>query len=141
VQHFLPCHLVHLLHRKTHVILDRKGHIIGVLIAPPVPGREWDSVVQATTDVIRKARDKMTFSAGAYHHCCAYGDGEGFPTVVHSFAFGGGREEVGNIKALSARNAAATEELLEDPSIIRIATSSVCVPSFFFFPAPSLIVL
>ncbi|KAJ7862662.1 hypothetical protein B0H14DRAFT_2349430, partial [Mycena olivaceomarginata] len=117
-------------------ILDRKGHIIGVLIAPPVPGEEWDSVVQAATDALRKARDKMTFPAGAYHHRRAYGDGEGFPTALHGFAFGGGREEVGNIKASSARNAAATEELLEDPNVIRIATSplplfeALCYPIF-----------
>ncbi|KAJ7771429.1 hypothetical protein B0H14DRAFT_2402191, partial [Mycena olivaceomarginata] len=119
--------------RKTHVILDRKGHIIGVLIAPPLPG-EWDAVVQAATDAMRAARDKMTFPAGAYHHRRAYG--EGFPTATHGFAFGGGREEVGNIKASSARNAAAMEELLEDPSLIRMATSPIRASSSFFLLAP-----
>jgi hypothetical protein len=44
---------------------------------------------------------------------------------------------VGNIKASSARNAAATEELLEDPNVIRIATSPLRACSFFFFlPCP-----
>jgi hypothetical protein len=103
-----------------------------VLIAPPVAGEEWDSVVQAATDAMRAARDKMTFPAGAYHHRRAY-EGEGFPTATRGFAFGGGREEVGNIKASSARNAAATEELLEDPNVIRIATSPLRACSFFFF--------
>ncbi|KAJ7708552.1 hypothetical protein B0H14DRAFT_2228716, partial [Mycena olivaceomarginata] len=61
-----------------------------------------------------------------------------FPTAARGFAFGGGREEVGNIKASSARNATATEELLEDPNVIRIATSplhaslfkALCYPIF-----------
>ncbi|KAJ7838060.1 hypothetical protein B0H14DRAFT_2361914, partial [Mycena olivaceomarginata] len=126
----LPRHLVHLLHRKTHVILDHKGHIIAVLIAPLIPSEEWDSVVQAATDTMRAAHDKMTFPAGAYHHRCTYGDGEGFPTVVHGFMFGGGREEVGNIKVSSTRNTAATEELLEDLSVIHIANSPLHVSLF-----------
>ncbi|KAJ7880771.1 hypothetical protein B0H14DRAFT_3434322 [Mycena olivaceomarginata] len=101
--------------KKTHVILDRKGHIIGVLIAPPLPGEDWDAVLKVATAAMREARDKMSFPAGAYHHRQAYTEGEGFPTSTHGFAFGGGREKVGNVKASSAKNAAAMEELLDNP--------------------------
>ncbi|KAJ7343746.1 hypothetical protein DFH08DRAFT_641160, partial [Mycena albidolilacea] len=108
--------------RRTHVILDRKGHIIGVLIAPPLPGEDWDSVLKAATEAMREAHDKMTFPASAFHHRRAYAEGEGFPTATRGFAFGGSREKVGSIKASSAQNAAAMEELLNDPSVIRMAT-------------------
>ncbi|KAJ7823337.1 hypothetical protein B0H14DRAFT_2370197, partial [Mycena olivaceomarginata] len=101
--------------RRTHVILDRKGHIIGVLIAPPLPGEDWDSVLKAATEAMREARDKMTFPASAFHHRRAYAEGEGFPTAARGFAFGGGREKVGNIKASSAQNAAAMEGAAERP--------------------------
>jgi hypothetical protein len=69
---------------------------------------------------MRAARDKMTFPAGAYHHRQA--SGEGFPTGAKGFAFGGGRQTVGNIKASSQRNAAAMNDLIDDPSITRTAT-------------------
>ncbi|KAJ7678467.1 hypothetical protein B0H14DRAFT_2423310, partial [Mycena olivaceomarginata] len=108
-------------------ILDRKGHIIGVLIAPPLPDEDWGSVLKAATAAMRKARDKMTFPAGAYHHRRAYAEGEGFPTCTCGFAFSGGRERVGNIKASSAKNAAAMEELLDNPSATHFRTSKHCV--------------
>jgi hypothetical protein len=69
---------------------------------------------------MRAACENMTFPAAASQHCQAYGDG--FPTATRGFSFGTGREEVGNIKASSAQNATAMEELLVDPSIIRMAT-------------------
>ncbi|KAJ7799450.1 hypothetical protein B0H14DRAFT_2388030, partial [Mycena olivaceomarginata] len=123
----LPC-------RKTHVILDRRGRIIGILIAPPLPGEDWGPVVRAATAAMRAARENMTFPAAASQHRRAYGDG--FPTATRGFSFGTGREEVGNIKASSAQNAAAMEELLTDPSIIRMATyplphlQALCYPIF-----------
>ncbi|KAJ7763261.1 hypothetical protein B0H14DRAFT_2633759 [Mycena olivaceomarginata] len=98
--------------KKTHVILDCKGHIIGVLITPPLPGEEWDAVVQAATDTMRA----------------------GFPTAMHGFVFGGRREEVGNIKASSARNTAAMEELLKDPSLICMATSPISLFEALCYP-------
>jgi hypothetical protein len=62
----------------------------------------------------------MTFPAGAYHHRRA--SGEGFPTAAKGFGFGGGRQAVRNIKASSQRNAAAMNDLIDDPSIARMAT-------------------
>jgi hypothetical protein len=59
----------------------------------------------------------MSFPARAYSHC--RGD---FPTGSEGFAFGGGRGDVGNIKAPSAKNAAAMAELLDDESVGRMAT-------------------
>ncbi|KAJ7716644.1 hypothetical protein B0H14DRAFT_2643817 [Mycena olivaceomarginata] len=47
--------------KKTYVILDCKGHIIGVLIALPLPGEDWDSVLKAATAALREACDKMSF--------------------------------------------------------------------------------
>ncbi|KAJ7789646.1 hypothetical protein B0H14DRAFT_2397268, partial [Mycena olivaceomarginata] len=115
-------------------IVDRKEHIIGVLINPPVPGQQWAEVVEAATAAMRAAREKMTFPADAYHHRRATGDG--FPAATRGFAFGGGRQEVGNIKASSQTNAAAMDELMEDPSIGRMATypipvfQALCYPIF-----------
>ncbi|KAJ7301215.1 hypothetical protein DFH08DRAFT_722276, partial [Mycena albidolilacea] len=106
--------------RQTHVILDRKQHIVGVLVAPPQPGQDWNAVVAAATAAMREARAKMTFPAAACQHRRASGDG--FPAEGFGFAFGGGRRVVGNIKSSSARNAAAMEELLADPNVARMAT-------------------
>ncbi|KAJ7873041.1 hypothetical protein B0H14DRAFT_2569888 [Mycena olivaceomarginata] len=78
----------------------------------------------------------MSFPASAYHHRRAYAEGEGFPAASYGFAFGGGRETVGNIKAPSAKNAAAMEELLNQPSVVRMATypiphfQALCYPIF-----------
>ncbi|KAJ7681814.1 hypothetical protein B0H14DRAFT_2422667, partial [Mycena olivaceomarginata] len=118
--------------RKCHVVLDRKQHIIGVLISPPEPGEDWAAVVAAATAAMRNARDKMTFPADAYHHRRAAG--EGFPTASKGFGYGGGRKIVGNIKASSKTNAAAMDELLSDPSIARMATYPVPLFQSLCFP-------
>ncbi|KAJ7791303.1 hypothetical protein B0H14DRAFT_2395735, partial [Mycena olivaceomarginata] len=132
---------------SPHVILDRKGRIIGVLIAPPLPGEDWDPVLKAATAAMREARDKMAFPAGAYHHRQAYAEGEGFPTCTRGCAFGGGRERVGNIKASSAKNTTAMEELLDNLSVIRMATypiphfQTLCYPIFADYHATKQTVL
>ncbi|KAJ7321808.1 hypothetical protein DFH08DRAFT_1085708 [Mycena albidolilacea] len=105
---------------QTHIILDRKQHIVGVLVAPPLPGQDWNAVVAVGTAAMREARDKMMFPAAACQHRRASGDG--FPAESFGFSFDGRRQIVGNIKSSSARNAAAMEELLADPSVTRMAT-------------------
>ncbi|KAF7324229.1 hypothetical protein MSAN_02531900 [Mycena sanguinolenta] len=125
---FLKAHLQYFdwpgeLFSQTHALLDRNGYVIGVLVSPPAPEEEWSSVVEHATNAFRSAREKMSFPAAAFQHRRA--SGEGFPAVAAGFAFGVGRQEVGNIKASSARNAAAMDELLADPSVGRIATSPV----------------
>ncbi|KAJ7824906.1 hypothetical protein B0H14DRAFT_2369278, partial [Mycena olivaceomarginata] len=57
--------------------------------------------------------------------------GEGFPTAAKGFAFGGGRQAVGNIKASSQRNAAAMDDLIDNPSIARMATYPHASPAVF----------
>lgn len=101
-------------------MVDKKGHIIAVLVAPPVPGGAWADVVEQATAAMRAAREKMSFPADAYHHRRAFE--EGFPTENTGFAFGGGREEVGNVRCKSAQNARAMDELLEDTNVRRMAT-------------------
>ncbi|KAJ7881318.1 hypothetical protein B0H14DRAFT_2565892 [Mycena olivaceomarginata] len=111
---------------KTHVILDRKGRIIGVLIAPPVPGEKWHSVLKVVMAAMHEACDKMSFPASAYHHRWAYAEGEGFPTAMQGFSFSSGREKVGNIKVLSAKNTTASEGMLNDPNIVHTAIYPIC---------------
>jgi hypothetical protein len=100
--------------------LDHKQHVVGVLVAPPLPGQDWNTVVPAATAAMREARDKMIFPAAACKHRRASGDG--FPAENFGFSFGGGRKVVGNLKSSSARNGAAMEELLADPNVARMAT-------------------
>ncbi|KAJ7796029.1 hypothetical protein B0H14DRAFT_3495283 [Mycena olivaceomarginata] len=107
---------------KCHVIIDRGGHVIGVLVCPPAPGETWDAVVQAATAAMRAARDKMLFPPSA----CSHRRGN-FPAPADGFGFGGGRKTVGNIKASSQTNRAAMDELLEDQSIQRMATYPIPV--------------
>ncbi|KAF7340635.1 hypothetical protein MSAN_02135400 [Mycena sanguinolenta] len=109
---------------KCHVIVDRKGHNVGVLISPPEPGAQWAETAEAAAAAFRRARDQMTFPAGAFQHRRA--SGEGFPTAAAGFAFGTGRKGVGNIRASSATNAAAMDELLAEPSVGRMATYPIC---------------
>ncbi|KAJ7820737.1 hypothetical protein B0H14DRAFT_2599810, partial [Mycena olivaceomarginata] len=73
---------------QTHVILDRKEHVVGVLVAPPLPGQDWNAVVAAATAAMREARDKMTFPAAACQHRRASGDG--FPAEGYGFPSAGG---------------------------------------------------
>ncbi|KAJ7763897.1 hypothetical protein B0H14DRAFT_2403448, partial [Mycena olivaceomarginata] len=101
-------------------ILDRKQHVVGVLVAPPQPGQDWNSVVAAATAAMREARSKMTFPAAACKHRRASGDD--FPAESFGFSFGGGRQVVGNLKSSSDRNAAAMEELLANSNVARMAT-------------------
>ncbi|KAJ7821084.1 hypothetical protein B0H14DRAFT_2832086 [Mycena olivaceomarginata] len=98
--------------KKCHVILDKKGHIIGVLVCPPAPA----------TAAMRAACDKMSFPP------------RNFPAPARGFAFGGGRQTVGNIKALSPANQAAMDKLLEDESIWRMATYPIPVFQSLCFP-------
>ncbi|KAJ7776667.1 hypothetical protein B0H14DRAFT_2631678 [Mycena olivaceomarginata] len=115
--------------KQCHVILDRKGHVIGVLVCPPAPGETWDAVVEAATAAMRAARDKMSFPPSA----CSHRRGN-FPAPAQGFAFGGGRRTVGNIKALLPTNQAAMDELLEDESVRRMATYPVPVFQSLCFP-------
>ncbi|KAJ7824057.1 hypothetical protein B0H14DRAFT_3469580 [Mycena olivaceomarginata] len=115
--------------KKCHVILDRKGHIIGVLACPPEPGETWDTVVEAATAAMRAARDKMSFPPSA----CCHRRGN-FPAPAEGFAFGGGRQTIGNIKALSPTNRAAMDELLENESLQRMATYPIPVFQSLCFP-------
>jgi hypothetical protein len=66
---------------------------------------------------MRAACEKMSFPARA----CEHRRGN-FPAEDAGFAFGGGRQTVGNIKRRSQRNAKAMDELLADKSIGRMAT-------------------
>ncbi|KAJ7742090.1 hypothetical protein B0H14DRAFT_3515169 [Mycena olivaceomarginata] len=116
-----PSSILYSYSKKAHVILDRKGHIIGVLITPPLPSEDWESVLKVATVAMRETRDKMSFPASTYYHCRAYAEGEGFPTAVLGFSFSGGREQVGNIKVSSAKNATAME-VLNNRSVVCIAT-------------------
>ncbi|KAJ6451456.1 hypothetical protein C8R45DRAFT_769811, partial [Mycena sanguinolenta] len=118
---------------KPYILVDRKGYAIGMLISPPVPGEEWADVVARVTAAFCRARDKMTFPADAYQH--RHASGEGFPTAAAGFAFGVGRQSVGNIKATSARNAAAMDELMADPSVARMATYPIRESRLFLDPS------
>ncbi|KAJ7821874.1 hypothetical protein B0H14DRAFT_2598895 [Mycena olivaceomarginata] len=114
---------------KCHVIINRGGHVIGVLVWPPAPGETWEAVVQAATAAMRAARDKMLFPPSA----CSHRRGN-FPAPADGFGFGGGRKTVGNIKASSQTNRAAMDELLEDQSIQRMATYPIPVFQAVCFP-------
>ncbi|KAF8146218.1 hypothetical protein K438DRAFT_1628560 [Mycena galopus ATCC 62051] len=74
----------------------------------------------------------MTFPERAFSHRRA--SGEGFPTAAVGYAFGGGREEVGNFKASSKTNAAAFDEMLADSSVQRMATYPIPVFQALSFP-------
>ncbi|KAJ7615465.1 hypothetical protein FB45DRAFT_873539 [Roridomyces roridus] len=106
---------------KTHAILDSTGHIIGSLIAPPLPGKAWTPVNDDATAAMRLAREEMSFPADACHHRRAYDDEQGFPAAIDGFGFGGGRTDVGNFK-MSARHRRAMDKLIARPSIRRTAT-------------------
>jgi hypothetical protein len=83
-------------------------------------------VVEAATAAMRAARDKMSFPARACNHRRG-----NFPTEKAGYAFGGGRQTVGNIKQASKGNQTAMGELLADDSIKCFATYPVrkCVTS------------
>ncbi|KAJ6494207.1 hypothetical protein C8R45DRAFT_1095156 [Mycena sanguinolenta] len=102
---------------QSHAILDGKGRVVGVLIAPP---EGFDTVIESTTEAFRNARAHMSFPDSAFVHRRA--TGPGFPTSTKGFAFGTGRQNVGNYKARSKKNSAAMDELMEDDAIQRMAT-------------------
>ncbi|KAJ7873818.1 hypothetical protein B0H14DRAFT_2569506 [Mycena olivaceomarginata] len=98
-------------HRKCHLILDRKRRIIGILVPPPVHPDQWAPVVEAATAAMPPAAIA----------------GGNFPSETDGFAFGGGRQTVGNIKQRSGQNRAALEDLLQDKNIERMATYPIPV--------------
>ncbi|KAF7377996.1 hypothetical protein MSAN_00223500 [Mycena sanguinolenta] len=104
------------LEMNPHVILDRKGRVIGVLIAPP---EDWDAVVDDATDAFRHARMQMSFPESAFLHRRA--TGPGFPSSTKGFGFGNGRKGVGNYKPRSQKNSVAMDELLENNAVQRMA--------------------
>ncbi|KAF8178777.1 hypothetical protein K438DRAFT_1604479, partial [Mycena galopus ATCC 62051] len=59
--------------------------------------------------------------------------GGGFPTEADGHSFGGGRQFVRNIKARSAGNRAAMDELLADESIGRMANYPIPAFQAFFY--------
>ncbi|KAJ7604072.1 hypothetical protein FB45DRAFT_881005 [Roridomyces roridus] len=121
---------------KTHVLLDKHGHVIGTLVAPPLPGKSWAPVLQDANKAVRGARQEMSFTESAHHHRRAFDEGEGFPSETTGMAFGGGRKEPGNVKASSARNGRAMDKLVGNHAIRRMCTfpvgpfQALCNPIF-----------
>ncbi|KAJ7805530.1 hypothetical protein B0H14DRAFT_2382758, partial [Mycena olivaceomarginata] len=64
----------------------------------------------------------MLFPPSACSHCWGR-----FPAETDGFAFGGGRQTVGNVKLRSAQNRTALEDLLQDKNIQRMATYPIPV--------------
>ncbi|KAJ6513459.1 hypothetical protein C8R45DRAFT_921091 [Mycena sanguinolenta] len=115
--------------QQSHTLVDRKGRVIGVLIAPPAD-EEWDGVTDRATEAFRHARETMVFPATAFCHRRA--SGEGFPTSNRGFAFGGGRQDISNYKSSSQTNKRAMDELMQNPAVNRAATYPfpLCFPMF-----------
>ncbi|KAJ7619488.1 hypothetical protein FB45DRAFT_755230 [Roridomyces roridus] len=110
------------MYRKTHVLVDRTGYVIGVLVAPPLPGEKWKTVHEKAAAKLREAREKMRFPTGAYEHRRSFDDNEGFPTDTRGYAFGGGMGSVGNVKSSSAHNTQIMDEVCADPDVLRMVT-------------------
>ncbi|KAJ7627258.1 hypothetical protein FB45DRAFT_749871, partial [Roridomyces roridus] len=117
-------------------LVDRTGYIIGVLVAPPLPGEKWRTVREKAADKLREARERMSFPEAAYEHCRSFDDDAGFPTHTDGYAFGGGMGSVGNVKCSSTHNAQVMDEVRADPNVRRMATypispfQALCHPIF-----------
>ncbi|KAJ7612132.1 hypothetical protein FB45DRAFT_760139 [Roridomyces roridus] len=122
--------------RKTHVLVDKHGHVIGALVAPPLPGKSWAPILQDANKAMRDAREEMSFPEQAHHHRRAFDEGPGFPSETAGMGFGGGRKEPGNVKATSAKNGRAMDKMLGNEAIGRMCTfpigpfKSLCYPIF-----------
>ncbi|KAJ7610372.1 hypothetical protein FB45DRAFT_708518, partial [Roridomyces roridus] len=117
-------------------LLDKHGHVIGVLVAPPLPGESWAPILQAANKAVRDAREEMSFPDAAHHHRRAFDEGQGFPFESAGMAFGGGRREPGNVKPSSVKNGRAMDKMLANDAIRRTCTypigplQALCSPIF-----------
>ncbi|KAF8137920.1 hypothetical protein K438DRAFT_1786205 [Mycena galopus ATCC 62051] len=83
-------------------------------------------IADAAAAAMRAARDAMSFPPSGFVHRRATSAGGGFPTESDGYSFGGSRRFVGNLKACSACNHTAMDELLADKSIGHMATYPIC---------------
>ncbi|KAJ7605330.1 hypothetical protein FB45DRAFT_767179, partial [Roridomyces roridus] len=117
-------------------LVDKHGHVIGALVAPPLPGESWAPVLQDANKAVRDAREEMSFPDSAHHHRRAFKEGPGFPSETAGMGFGGGRKEPGNVKATSAKNGRAMDKMLGNVAIGRMCTfpigpfKSLCYPIY-----------
>jgi hypothetical protein len=72
--------------RSTHLLLDRLGYIVGVLLGMPRDAAGWEAALDDALVALRKAASKLSAKAKNTTHRRG-----AFPTLAHGISFGGGQ--------------------------------------------------
>jgi hypothetical protein len=73
-------------YRGTHLLLDRDGHIVGVLLGQPKDTESWCWVHNNAFDLLQNAASRLSFSDQESSHRRG-----SFPSIAHGISFGGGQ--------------------------------------------------
>lgn len=73
--------------RSTHLLLDRDGIIVGVLLGMPKDVEGWRKALNKATVALQKAADKISARAKRTTHRRGT-----FPSLAHGISFGGGQK-------------------------------------------------
>lgn len=94
-------------------IMDRKGCVIGAVIAPP-SDPTWNPTMKHCADKLERLRPDLYIPKDHKNHCRGK-----FPAIPFGISLGQGQEEPRILQNES--NATAIEEIVNDHGFIRIA--------------------
>ncbi|KAF5353901.1 hypothetical protein D9756_007287 [Leucocoprinus leucothites] len=106
--------------RTTHLLLDRKKRVIGVLLGQPRDSEGWKKVHDAAYEAFQTVASKLSYSKKELSQ--RRGD---FPAVAHGISFGGGQEEPKHLSH-SAKKTAILDGLMQEKSVQRICKFGSC---------------
>jgi len=73
--------------RSTHLLLDRDGLIVGVLLGMPKDVEGWKRALDEAIVALQKAADKISTRTKSTTHRRGT-----FPSLAHGVSFGGGQK-------------------------------------------------
>ncbi|KAJ3523318.1 hypothetical protein NM688_g8750 [Phlebia brevispora] len=115
--------------RKSIVLVDREGHVFGVLVGQPGGDESWPDIVNNAHQVMLRLSSsihiplcKKCKMLPPEEHCKDCGNRRGhFSCIACGVSYGGGQTEPRNLSHDDVATKEAKEELLGDPSLGRLA--------------------
>ncbi|KAF8327067.1 hypothetical protein F5887DRAFT_899142 [Amanita rubescens] len=107
--------------RTTHLLLDKDGVVIGVLLGMPKDQEGWKEAQDEAHRILRDGADKISARAKNTTHRRGT-----FPSLAHGISFGGGQKVPQFLKHASKTVAAVLDGFVQSDAIQRICKYASC---------------
>jgi hypothetical protein len=91
-------------YRGSHLLLDREGLVVGVLMGQPKDTQSWSCVHAEAFVLLRNVASRLSFSDQE----CSHRRGL-FPSIAHGLSFGGGQQVCVSVSAINLTKSCCQE--------------------------------